>query len=51
MTDHKTAQVHALGSDEDVVTRFCAALQPLPSVFRYYDELPTRRGRFVLRPT
>lgn len=38
MSKQHTTELYALGADEDILAQFCASLQPLPSVLRYYDE-------------
>lgn len=38
MPKQRPAELNPSGSDEDALTQFCASLQPLPSVLRYYDE-------------
>lgn len=38
MVMQQATELYAPGADEDVLAQFCASLQPLPSVLRYYDE-------------
>lgn len=48
MPSLQTFALDAPGADEDALAQFCASLQPLPSVLRYYDEFDdtTRSIRF-----
>lgn len=38
MPTQRATEPDTLGADEDALAEFCASLQPLPSVLRYYDE-------------
>ncbi|NHZ32880.1 tyrosine-type recombinase/integrase [Massilia rubra] len=38
MRKQQSTEQYAPGSDQDTLARFCASLQPLPSILRYYDE-------------
>jgi len=57
MPKQQSSELFALRADDDMLGQFCASLQPLPSVLRYYDEFndttrsisaPTEENMFEL---